>query len=100
MNKKEIKQMLVVSIPDMELVDSIDGDEKYWTVFIGTYMMLDPCGRYHHPLSPNGVTKRCIHFWETLEKIATDLGGWIESGEGDPCDTFFCVTQDTKKEAK
>ena len=30
-------------------------------------------------------------FWEALDAIAESFGGWIESGEGDPCDTFFFV---------
>ncbi len=30
--------------------------------------------------------------WQAaLDAIAERFGGWIEAGEGDPCDTFFCV---------
>lgn len=33
-------------------------------------------------------------FWQALEDVANKHGGWIESGEGDPLDTFFCVSID------
>ena len=29
-------------------------------------------------------------FFEELDAAASNAGGWIESGEGDPCDTFYC----------
>ena len=56
----------------------------------GTAMYLDPCGKYHHVLSPNGITKKCTQFWESLYGIANDLNMWIEPGEGDLCDVFIC----------
>lgn len=28
---------------------------------------------------------------DALEKVAEKYGGWIENGEGDPCDLFFCL---------
>jgi len=31
-------------------------------------------------------------FWEFLDEFAAAAGGYIESGEGDPCDTFYCVS--------
>ncbi|MBW1953645.1 MAG: hypothetical protein JRI66_11280 [Deltaproteobacteria bacterium] len=62
----------------------------YWSAYIGSYMSLDPCGRYHHVLSPNGASARCERYWEALERAAEKLGGWIESGEGDPTDIYFC----------
>jgi hypothetical protein len=64
---------------------------QYQSAYIGSYMSLDPCGRYHHCLSPNGATSRCEAFWEALEKAADRLGGWIEGGEGDPTDIYFCI---------
>lgn len=70
--------------------EEYDGDGKRLE-FLGTVMALDPCGRYHHCLSPNGVSSRCEAYWEALERAAERLGGWIENGEGDPCDVFFCL---------
>jgi hypothetical protein len=72
--------------------DWVDGETaEYRSVYIGSYMTLDPCGRYHHCLSLNGANSRCEAFWEALEKAADRLGGWIESGEGDPTDIYFCL---------
>jgi hypothetical protein len=33
-------------------------------------------------------------FREVLEEIAEKHHGWIENGEGDPCDMFFCISLD------
>jgi hypothetical protein len=91
MNYREIKKQLK-SINDntsnWDLINEPDGD--YWSNFLGSYMSLDPCGKYHHFLSPNGVTKKCNQFWENLDRAASELNCWIESGEGDPCDIFLC----------
>lgn len=76
----------------MERFESFDGESDYQGIYLGSYMSLDPCGRYHHCLSPNGATDRCERFWEALERAADRLGGWIESGEGDPTDIFFCMS--------
>lgn len=73
--------------------EEYDGDGKF-VEYLGSVMALDPCGRYHHCLSPNGVTDRCERYWEALERAADRLGGWIENGEGDPCDVFFCLPAD------
>ena len=58
------------------------------SLYIGSVFALDPCGRYHHLLSPNGYTSRCGAFWESLERQLEQRGLWLESGEGDPCDQF------------
>jgi len=45
------------------------------------------------------LTRRCSrplaaagsHRWHTaLDRAADKFGGWIESGEGDPTDLYFC----------
>jgi hypothetical protein len=74
----------------MEIVESFS-DYDYWAVYLGSFMNLDPCGRYHHILSINGATKKCENFWNRLNECAEDLGGWIEGGEGDLTDIFFCM---------
>jgi hypothetical protein len=58
------------------------------SVYLGSSLSLDPCGRYHHILSPNGVTQRCIAFWESLERQIEKRGLSLTSGEGDPLDTY------------
>ena len=64
------------------------GSQIAATVYLGSVFALDPCGRYHHMLSPNGVTNRCIRFWESLERQLEARGLGMTSGEGDPCDVF------------
>lgn len=92
MNKKEIKVFLEDSMKDaVEWIDD-DGDDdgnKYNSVYIGSFMSLDPCGKYHHMISPNGITKRCEQFWDSIEKVAGDLGGSIVAGEGNATDIYF-----------
>ena len=95
MTKKEIREELK-SLKESGNFDEVepDGfmvDEPYMSMFLGSYMYLDPCGRYHHFLSPNGFTRNCERFWENMESVAEELGMWIESGEGDPTDIFLCM---------
>ena len=98
MNKREIKKFLKDSISEMEKVENYWEDDAYQSVYLGSVMSLDPCGRYHHILSPNRATRKCELFWERLENVAEDLGGWIESGKGDPTDIFFCMPLESKSE--
>lgn len=76
----------------------IDVDEYSGTitksVYLGTFMALDPCGRYHHTIAPNLVTQNCLDYWENLDAAADRLDGYISSGEGDPCDIYFTYTQE------
>lgn len=87
MNSAEIKKFLENHIKDAS--EQTDDGRKFKSVYLGSFMKLDPCGRYHHMHSPNGITKRCEQFWESLEKVAEDLHGAISSGEGDPTDIYF-----------
>jgi hypothetical protein len=96
----EIKRNLGDLIPNMEVVKAEDSfhDEDCRSIYLGSYLDLDPCGKYHHALSPNGLTRKCEEFWENLEAAAEELGGWIEAGEGDPLDTYFCMPSPEKEE--
>ena len=67
-------------------------------IFLGTVFALDPCGRYHHMLSPNGATRKCERFWESLERQLERRGMWLSSGEGDPCDQFAGQSRDLEIE--
>jgi hypothetical protein len=95
MNYKEIKTELARIKNDpknWEIIDFEDGEGQYMSNFLGTFMSLDPCGKYHHFLSPNGITKKCERFWINMESACNSLQMWIEPGEGDPCDIFLCKT--------
>ena len=71
-----------------DTVQSDEGDE-YQSNFLGSYMSLDPCGRYHNFLSPNGVQKKCERYWENMDTACDKLGMWLSAGEGDLCDIFL-----------
>lgn len=71
----------------------------YAQVYLDSYFSLDPCGSFHHVLSPNGADQErdergrfrpnCSAFWERLESVANRLGGFIAGGEGDPTDIYL-----------
>ena len=92
MNKKEIKEFIKSAMNDNVSVTDITDEfenQSYKSVYLGTYMSLDPCGKFHHVLSPNEITKRCEQFWNSMEKVAEELGGIIHESEGDGCDVIF-----------
>jgi len=97
LNVKEMEEELKKYMPNMEKVENMDG-EKILSQYLGSYMSMDPCGKYHHCLSPNDVGEECIQYWENLEKAADNLGGWITSGEGDPTDIFFELPNNKEEE--
>lgn len=61
---------------------------------IGSVMTLTPSGKVYAPWTTN-QTERDVHqdtaWWEALERAAGDHDGWIEVGEHDPTDIFFCI---------
>ena len=63
--------------------------------FLGTVFSLMPSGKFYVPWSSN-ITRKEAHrdeqYMSALEYIASDHGGWIESGASDPCDIFFCIS--------
>lgn len=86
---KEVREL--VNKEDWKSADECrpdaDSDTEVRGVFVGTVFALDPCGRYHHMLSPNGVTRRCEQFWESLDRQLDKRGLSLECGP-DPCDYF------------
>lgn len=59
------------------------------SLYLGSTTYLDPCGRYHHAvISPNGLTDRCVRFWESLERQLERRGLSLTSGEGSGDDNF------------
>ncbi len=85
---KEMETELKLLIPKMETIEDMEGN-NVMSIYLGSFMSLDPCGKYHHFISENGITQECEEYWENLDKAADNLGGWITSGEGDPTDIFF-----------
>ena len=98
--KKALKNILHTG--DFYLVEcEFEFDEDpYYSNYLGRYMSLDPCGKYHHILSINGASRSCEMFWDNLDKAAAALNGWIQSGEGDPTDIFFCIGKDEYESKK
>lgn len=90
MNQVQIRRMLKSSILHMEpTIDEVD-PITYNSVYLGSFMSLDPCGKYHCGMILNGIQKRCENFWSTMDRIAEELHGFIEFGEDDPTDVYFC----------
>ena len=93
MTKKEIKMELkrIKENEKFEVMETTEVyDETYHSYYLGSFLSLDPCGKYHHILSENGITKKCERFWDNLESAASELDMWTESGEGDGLDVFLC----------
>ena len=90
----ELNRILSKVRPEIVKLSDITGDEfdndksvEFW--YLGSFLDLDPCGKYHHCISPNGITKKCETFWNELETIATELNCWTQSGEGNSLDIFL-----------
>ena len=90
-------RMLLTAVPenaeppnqygDVAVYQDDDGNVMA-SLYIGSFMAVDPCGRYHHLLSPNGISRPCVSFWGAVERWSDRLGISIESGDGDPTDIF------------
>lgn len=91
MSKEQIKRELECSINfGYTNYDVDEYGNKYVSYYAGSFMQFDPCGRYHHLFSPNGITSICEDFWEDFEEVVKELGYEMESGVGDPCAIFLC----------
>ena len=88
MTRKEMKEWLEDELSNADECEDMEGN-AIKSAYLGSYMSMDPCGRYHHCLSPNGATSKCERFWESMEAVADELGACIESGEGDPTDIYI-----------
>jgi hypothetical protein len=62
--------------------------------YLGTFFVLDPCGKYHHPLSCNSMSQECVDFWENLDTDLSSFGLSLEAGEGDPIDVLAAEYRD------
>ena len=66
--------------------------------YLGTVMALTPSGKYYTPFAASGVTEdeaEADAAWcAELDRQAEQHGGYITSGEGDPCDVLFALPLD------
>jgi len=69
-------------------------EDDICSIFLGTVFVLTPSGKYYMPWACSNVTEEealeDALWYEALEAVAESYDGWIESGEGDPCDLFVC----------
>ncbi len=74
-------------------------EEPYGSVHLGTVMTLYPSGKYWTWWACSNVTEEEATMDEAYDDVlnewAEDNGGWIERGEGDLCDVYFCVPLDS-----
>jgi hypothetical protein len=72
------------------------GYDTEWkmSLYLGSVMSLMPSGKYYTAWANSNVTEgeanKGAAEWERMESAASELGAWIESGEGDPTDAFLC----------
>ncbi len=83
--------------PDAEVHEGpgLSDERLYGSSYLGTVMALTPSGKFWMPWSSSHLTsleKRRDSAWFTaLFHAAAKHDGWIEHGEGDPCDLFFAM---------
>lgn len=69
--------------------------EEYGIDFLGTVFALTPSGKFYTPWASGNITPVEANVdacWNAaLEKVAEEHGGWVGSGEGDPCDIMFGI---------
>ncbi|MCK9598278.1 MAG: hypothetical protein M0R06_04510 [Sphaerochaeta sp.] len=59
---------------------------------LGSVFSLTPSGKYYMPWCSNFTEEEAEEderWYEALDRVALEMGGWIEHGEGDPLDLFF-----------
>jgi len=69
--------------------------------YLGSCLSLAPSGKYYTFWTSNQTRKdetKDEAFYEVLDEVAEAHGGWIESGEGDPCDICFVVRSSEEDE--
>jgi len=71
-----------------------EGDDPISLMYVGSVFNLTPSGKYYMPWACSNVTSKealkdeC--WFEALNSVLEAHGLWSQSGEGDPCDVFFC----------
>lgn len=88
--KKELSRIIKKAEEKNEfyIYENENGDNSE-SIFLSSFLDLDPCGKYHCVIVPNEPLKKCERFWESFHRAAEELGGYITSGEGDYTDVFY-----------
>jgi hypothetical protein len=77
--------------PPDDCGEGCDRDGHTGLAYLGKHWDLFPSGRYYAPWSTTYAWERRKDqaYAMALEAVANKYGGWIESGDGDPTDTYF-----------
>jgi hypothetical protein len=75
-----------------ECGEGCDEDGHASSSFLGRHYFMFPSQKFYAPWSVVSAADRDAdqRYATALETVADKFGGWIESGEGDPTDVFFC----------
>jgi hypothetical protein len=69
-----------------------DEDDFKVTLYIGSSLNLVPSGKFYMPWSTNITAKEAEkdeRFWDAFDKVVAKFNLFVESGEGDPLDTYL-----------
>jgi hypothetical protein len=79
-----------------EIIESINEQEEYEGTkqfCIGTVFGVFPSGKYWCALGGNASEEekdKDMAWREEMDELLSVFGVWIEQGENDPCDVYFC----------
>ena len=75
-------------------IEEFEDEEPIYCAYIGSVFSIYPSGKYYMPFAHSNVTaKEALLdevYREALEEVLDKHGLFAVSGEGDPCDIFFC----------
>jgi hypothetical protein len=73
--------------------DGCDSAGHVGECYLGSVMSLAPSGKFYTAWTTNQTSDdvdKDSRWYAALDKVAEKSQGWIESGEGDPTDLYFC----------
>jgi len=76
-----------------ECMEGCDKNGHIGSSYLGSVMSIYPSGKFWMPWTTNQTADdedRDSRWHTALDRAADKFGGWIESGEGDPTDLYFC----------
>lgn len=91
--RQEFDWKVIAEKPD-HIEDADDGDDPIARTYLGSILTLYPSGKYYTPWARTNVSlseatlDTCYR--DALDKLAQEFDGWIEEGDDDPLDIFFC----------
>ena len=69
-------------------------------LFIGTVFTLTPSGKYYMPWSTNVTEEEANadeEWFEEVQSALSDIGLFLTSGEGNPCDMFVAKVEENNE---